>query len=67
MTQHVRKFAGVLLSTTFLMLGSTDALAGVPVSIIQSIPTMSEAMLVVLALLVLVLAFRALRARSGDQ
>ncbi|MGO8755206.1 MAG: midcut-by-XrtH protein [Gallionellaceae bacterium] len=73
MVQHTRKFIGIL-STLTLMLVCSDAVAGtagggtiVYSPYAQAIPTLSGAMLVVLAFLFAVLAFRALRAHPGGK
>ncbi len=72
MTRHIRKFT-VILSTPALMLVGPDAFAGMGGGSIsyspfaESVPTLSAAMLVVLAFLFAVLALRTLRAYPGGK
>ena len=73
MIQHTRKIIGIV-STLALMLVGSDAFAGVAVGgtiayrpYTQSVPALSETMLVVLAFLFAVLAFRAFRAYPGGK
>ena len=72
MVQHTRKLIGIV-TTLALMLVCSDAFAGMGGGAIayspyaQSVPTLSEAMLLVLAFLFAVLAFRALRAHPGGK
>lgn len=72
MIQYTKKYIGIL-STLALMLVCSDVLAGTTGGTIvyspyaQAIPTLSGAMLMVLAFLFAVLAFRALRAHPGGK